>query len=100
MVEGARLESVYRGNSIEGSNPSLSARIESKISADRQVCARNLRDWISLPAFPSKISALQFDPQANAANYRQKAPLLRWMALGKAFPVLQSFWTASGAPPT
>ena len=24
-VEGARLESVYRGNSIEGSNPSLSA---------------------------------------------------------------------------
>ncbi len=25
MVEGARLESVYRGNSIEGSNPSLSA---------------------------------------------------------------------------
>ena len=27
VVEGARLESVYRGNSIEGSNPSLSARI-------------------------------------------------------------------------
>ena len=26
-VEGARLESVYRGNSIEGSNPSLSARL-------------------------------------------------------------------------
>ena len=25
MAEGARLESVYRGNSIEGSNPSLSA---------------------------------------------------------------------------
>ncbi len=29
VVEGARLESVYRGNSIEGSNPSLSARIAS-----------------------------------------------------------------------
>jgi hypothetical protein len=28
VVEGARLESVYRGNSIEGSNPSLSAIIE------------------------------------------------------------------------
>src|SRR5579871_20359 len=27
VVEGARLESVYRGNSIEGSNPSLSAII-------------------------------------------------------------------------
>ena len=25
VVEGARLERVYRGNSIEGSNPSLSA---------------------------------------------------------------------------
>ena len=25
MVEGARLESVYAGNRIEGSNPSLSA---------------------------------------------------------------------------
>jgi putative endonuclease len=25
VVEGARLESVYRGNSIEGSNPSVSA---------------------------------------------------------------------------
>ena len=25
MVEGARLERVYRGNSIEGSNPSLTA---------------------------------------------------------------------------
>jgi hypothetical protein len=29
VVEGARLESVYRGNSIEGSNPSLSAIIKS-----------------------------------------------------------------------
>ena len=29
MVEGARLESVYTGNCIEGSNPSLSARLSS-----------------------------------------------------------------------
>ena len=28
MVEGARLESVFRGNSNEGSNPSLSASLE------------------------------------------------------------------------
>jgi hypothetical protein len=27
VVEGARLESVYRGNSIAGSNPALSAMI-------------------------------------------------------------------------
>ena len=33
MVEGARLESVYRGNSIEGSNPSLSARFSYLFSA-------------------------------------------------------------------
>src|SRR5580658_8972922 len=29
VVEGARLESVYRGNSIQGSNPCLSASLES-----------------------------------------------------------------------
>ena len=34
MVEGARLESVYRGNSIEGSNPSLSAIMQT-ISRER-----------------------------------------------------------------
>ena len=28
MVEGARLESVYAGNRIEGSNPSLSAKLK------------------------------------------------------------------------
>ena len=28
MVEGARLESVYRGNSIVGSNPTLSATLQ------------------------------------------------------------------------
>ena len=33
MVEGARLESVYRGNSIMGSNPILSAIIFNSKSA-------------------------------------------------------------------
>ena len=32
VVEGARLESVYRGNSIEGSNPSLSAFAHQRFS--------------------------------------------------------------------
>lgn len=27
LAEGARLESVYRGNSVEGSNPSLSVEV-------------------------------------------------------------------------
>jgi hypothetical protein len=31
VVEGARLERVYRGNSIEGSNPSLSAIHEKRL---------------------------------------------------------------------
>ena len=30
VVEGARLESVCRGNSTEGSNPSLSAKLRSR----------------------------------------------------------------------
>ena len=42
MVEGARLESVYRGNSIGGSNPSLSASFnlstESRALSDAIVC--------------------------------------------------------------
>ncbi len=37
VVEGARLESVYRGNSIEGSNPSLSAIPRQRISLDRDL---------------------------------------------------------------
>ena len=44
MVEGARLESVYRGNSIEGSNPSLSAMSllwkSSKRMSNRSLMAR------------------------------------------------------------
>ena len=35
MAEGARLESVYRGNSIEGSNPSLSASSSAYAHANR-----------------------------------------------------------------
>ena len=34
MVEGARLESVFRGNSNEGSNPSLSATLNSLLIKD------------------------------------------------------------------
>src|SRR6185503_15313798 len=35
VVEGARLESVYRGNSIQGSNPCLSASYQNSIRSDR-----------------------------------------------------------------
>ena len=40
MVEGARLESVYRGNSIEGSNPSLSASKQGSTPMDTGVAPR------------------------------------------------------------
>jgi hypothetical protein len=33
VVEGARLESVYTGNGIEGSNPSLSANPHDRVDA-------------------------------------------------------------------
>jgi hypothetical protein len=36
VAEGARLESVYRGNSIAGSNPALSAKVQ---TATEQVFA-------------------------------------------------------------
>ena len=40
MVEGAALEMLYRGNFIEGSNPSLSAKFEEP-ALRRFFCARN-----------------------------------------------------------
>lgn len=35
MVEGARLESVYTGNCIKGSNPLVSATFKFKCNADK-----------------------------------------------------------------
>ena len=40
MVEGARLESVCRGNSTEGSNPSLSASLRSPSASFDRVTRR------------------------------------------------------------
>ncbi len=42
MVEGARLERVYTGNRIEGSNPSLSANRHDTIWSSRQ---RDQSNW-------------------------------------------------------
>ena len=54
MVEGARLESVYRGNSIEGSNPSLSAIIS---------CLESI--YCGNPQFtrPSHVLTFQYDAE-------------------------------------
>ena len=39
MAEGARLESVFRGNSNEGSNPSLSARVLADVTKGDSECS-------------------------------------------------------------
>ena len=45
MVEGARLESVYAGDRIEGSNPFLSAKISQKLHTTF------LRNWLRNPVW-------------------------------------------------
>ena len=47
MVEGARLESVYRGNSIEGSNPSLSAIDSKRFSKDVSIVGQSGNELFS-----------------------------------------------------
>ena len=44
-LKGARLESVFRGNSNEGSNPSLSATLTENNTLSYDVCG--LFNWIS-----------------------------------------------------
>lgn len=41
MVEGARLERVYTGNRIEGSNPSLSANCRFRIKSHSLTASQN-----------------------------------------------------------
>ena len=52
MAEGARLESVFRGNSNVGSNPTLSARFSKKLSnhllenvAPIELPTNTIADW-------------------------------------------------------
>src|SRR5947209_10593720 len=65
VVEGARLESVYRGNSIEGSNPSLSAiifRMPERLSYGRRSLQRfNLGNGIPSPGtLGARIPSVRF----------------------------------------
>ena len=54
MVEGARLESVCRGNSTEGSNPSLSANFKFR-SFHRQVKADTAEKLEKAAAFDETV---------------------------------------------
>src|SRR5580704_12070215 len=56
VVEGARLESVYRGNSIQGSNPCLSAIIEINSLESRYKKFRAIRgDGMYSPGMPMNL---------------------------------------------
>jgi hypothetical protein len=76
VAEGARLESVYRGNSIEGSNPSLSASSQRTTYTISEflhgLTARNSR--------PSHHGQCQEEPgvrgRAPKGNYRRKTKLM------------------------
>jgi hypothetical protein len=58
VVEGARLESVYTGNRIEGSNPSVSAFFYTYFELEAMKC---LLSSINSSIFPLKIQvALKF----------------------------------------
>ena len=59
MVEGARLESVCRGNPTEGSNPSLSAKLRSRSFAG----ARRLQ--ATAPLAPSALVATRLESPAS-----------------------------------
>src|SRR4051812_6527450 len=61
VVEGARLESVYRGNSIEGSNPSLSASFQNPSCQGR-------RPWNFLYFQSSKVSIVRTAREARSAT--------------------------------
>src|ERR1041384_6918331 len=56
VVEGARLESVYRGNSIQGSNPCLSASLKILCSRLYANCGGNPDPKTSQPHSPQAVA--------------------------------------------
>lgn len=92
MVEGARLESVYTGNRIAGSNPALSASSFSSFSTQRRT-ARNGRYFralkvsrASLSRAPQKIWASQ------TPDSRLGPALLRFLST----TAVDEFWAQIG----
>ena len=68
MVEGARLESVYSGNAIAGSNPALSAEISyfrfKEIKKARKYCVCGLslvQAYLQIPTFTGNSQASFMD---------------------------------------
>ncbi len=77
MVEGARLESVYTGNRIEGSNPSLSARIQTaRANQRRAVFLCQIKAFSDVLALSAGAAISIWGPSRYTFWY---APGTRWM---------------------
>jgi hypothetical protein len=68
VVEGARLESVYSGNAIAGSNPALSAR-EMKCPARAFLISRALKD-----CFHKRVESKMRRREAPALHFFDDSP--------------------------
>jgi hypothetical protein len=84
VVEGARLESVYTGNRIEGSNPSLSASTFTLLiylAAEHSVCAAALPNLagppLTLPPPQTDVWVAFDPPNAASASGRLHFPALK-----------------------
>ena len=63
MVEGARLESVFRGNSNEGSNPSLSATNSFIFKIKKQGVASPCQKAFLFPHHCRRLNAKALNPR-------------------------------------
>ena len=83
MVEGARLESVCRGNSTEGSNPSLSAILARARLAERAVFRRSAARAASgtNPSLSANFSSLAFCAARNVSAAAKWPVLTKLMNL-------------------
>ena len=71
MAEGARLESVFRGNSNVGSNPTLSARLFELQVGDASLFLSSLAlgGWPSLSRFLRKLGMFTRHKKGAEVNY-------------------------------
>jgi hypothetical protein len=81
VVEGARLESVYRGNSIEGSNPSLSASYQKS-------CVISPKLFTSLPFARLERLSARFRPHAVREFTLEELSRLYWRMDKRGFQAM------------
>ena len=86
MVEGARLESVYRGNSIQGSNPCLSAILETIPAVIGRAGSPKASRWEVTPDLGSERGLVDLAKHSNASS-------------GPAFITDRTPWTSCSRTP-